>query len=365
MGFSAQVVRADGEDGAYLDPPYRQVLGVSPITALDEVILQALPSKSNTAAVIANQSPVKSQGQRGTCSIFSAAAMLEGQLIRAGLVKRADADYSEEFLQYMIVRNKTEEGSGSYWNFSAIQSMGLPEERFLPYIGETWEDVDYSQLSRQRCGAIQDANFLKSCLLGHRDPRIFTAQDAVLRSRNSGLYDPQFADARIQAISNRNRLLSSLSGNAYGVRMIREIKTLLAAGIPLTLDVDFYYGAWNHRKAEEKGIPRDMNAWADGVVGYPAQDTVDRDVSLADPAGHSVLIVGYDDTASITTRQLMKDGSTQTLVYQGVYYFKNSWGSDSFGKNFKIDRVNYPGYGVLPQQYAHEFGGFYQFKLGY
>jgi C1A family cysteine protease len=89
---------------------------------------------------------------------------------------------------------------------------------------------------------------------------------------------------------------------------------------------------------------------------------VDRQMSKTKPTGHSVLLVGYDDNATITTVQKMTDGSERSFTYRGVFYFKNSWGTDSLGAGFTIDGQRVPGYGVITQQYAFEFGEFFSLR---
>jgi hypothetical protein len=48
---------------------------------------------------------------------------------------------------------------------------------------------------------------------------------------------------------------------------------------------------------------------------------------------------------------------------KGVYYFKNSWGASTWGKEFEIDGKNYPGYGMILQVHAHSHGQFYRLSL--
>jgi hypothetical protein len=109
----------------------------------------------------------------------------------------------------------------------------------------------------------------------------------------------------------------------------------------------------------ELGIERNNEHWSQGLIGYPEQGSVDRRASREDPAGHSVLLVGYNDEESITVESKMEDGSTQTFTYKGVYYFKNSWGTGSFGTQTTIEGRVLPGYGKITQKYSHDFGGFY------
>src|SRR5262249_30002784 len=139
----------------------------------------------------------------------------------------------------------------------------------------------------------------KSCLLGHRDPRLLTARENELTDPRSPLFDREFLAIREEATQSKARFLAAGAAGTFFVGTTDQIKAQLRSGVPLTLDIDFYYGAWNHRKAEELGIGRDLNGWAHGIVGYPEVGSLDRAKSQADPAGHSVLIVGYDDSVTI------------------------------------------------------------------
>jgi C1A family cysteine protease len=75
-----------------------------------------------------------------------------------------------------------------------------------------------------------------------------------------------------------------------------------------------------------------------------------------------VLIVGYDDSVTYTHTVRMTDGGSKTFTHTGVYYFKNSWGTD-WGSNFSIKGHWHAGYGMITQDYANEFGQFFTFGL--
>jgi C1A family cysteine protease len=57
---------------------------------------------------------VKKQGKRGTCSIFTTVALVESHLKRKSLLNGMNSNnyeefnYSEEWLEYLAMRNKTE-----------------------------------------------------------------------------------------------------------------------------------------------------------------------------------------------------------------------------------------------------------------
>ncbi len=344
------------DDGAFLDPQY-QVRNPPLTRSQSPAGFDALPVRSDVDAVIAQMTPVKAQASRGTCSIFSAVALLEGSLVRE-FQAPLSTDLSEEWLEYLITRETGMEGSWSYRNFEKLRDLGAPREDKLPYIGETWSEVIAGTLSEVRCGLLSGFS-LTTCLLGHRNGKLLTASDADLLNPASSLYDPEFQLARAEAAQARD-LYTHKIGNSFSVGTESSIKALLNRGIPLTWDADFYYGAWNHRKAESLSIPRNLNHWAKGIVGYPAPGSMDRRMSPTDPAGHSIVIVGYDDALEVTVPTLMADGTTKNFTYTGVYYFKNSWGVDNFGTDTVINGVVRPGYGMVTQKYAHEFGSFYK-----
>lgn len=349
------------DEGVFLDPKYSNL--VPPKKAplfIDQQLRSDLPEKSPTALVIAKQTPVKSQEARGTCSIFSATAFVESQLIEKRNYAN-DLDLSEQWLEYVKASILGIEGSDSWSNFEYLRKYGITYEASMPYIGETWDSLEYSTQSNDRCSPVPE-ELLKKCLIGHKDPRLLNLPDETLSNPKFALYDPFFLAARSLAFGVRDRDLL-FSSTQYRVSNVTEIKKKLAQGESMILDVDFFYGAWNHRKAEEFGMTRNHEHWEQGVVGYPERNSLDRVAAQKSPAGHSIVIVGYDDTKEVTVTQPLKGGTLITKTYKGVYYFKNSWGTYSFGSGFSLDEVSYPGYGMITQDYAHEFGSFYQFTL--
>jgi hypothetical protein len=359
------------EDGSYLDPKYENIqrpVRLSELSPELRRILEGLkdtqtllPRRSPVLELIERQTPVRSQAARGTCSIFSAIALLESELVRRRDLER-NLDLSEEWLQYIISHTKTTDGSSSYSNFSAISRLGAIEEQWMPYIGETWESAEYSELSKKRCGHLSD-RLLKSCLISHRDPRLMSMTDAQLLDEKSGiLYDPEFQKARSRSREFKDSVIGKIASGSL-ILSVEDAKRLLHKGTAITLDLDFYYGAWNHRGGEKLGITRNMDHWSRGIVGYPEPGSLDRLKSPTDPAGHSVLVVGYDDDFVVESRVQMEDGSIKEFRYRGVYFIKNSWGAGNFGIKTEIEGRSVPGYGIITQKYAEEFGGFYRLEL--
>lgn len=347
-------------DHAYLDRPYENL-----IHPVDDSAHNKGLSHSDTVAAIGFQSPVKSQGSRGTCSIFSATAMVEAMVnIRAKNGVKPDLNLSEEWLEFLAISssNATTDGSYGAKNFSLIHKYGMTSEDKLSYISESWEDGGLWGLASERCGHLEGAK-LKTCKLSHFDPALFWLTDEALsQSELSGA--DEILKNKKEATKFRKKYLTPGS-KMYQVYGVSEVKARLQAGIPLELGLDFFYGAWNHRKANDLSIGRDLSQWEEGIVGYPEVGSVDYAQSRLSKnrAGHSILVVGYDDNKIVVTKVKMQDGSTKEFTYKGVYYFKNSWGTDSFGAEFSVDDKNFPGYGMITQKYAHQYGSFNNFEL--
>lgn len=362
---------AQSLDNAPLDPPYPRPPASQIRKASPRQVFEARfqPLKSDTTGMISKQSPVQSQQSRGTCSIFSATALLESLLIIKGVaLEDPQFGLSEEWLEYVIQRGRTSGGSSSPANMSTLIESGSPEEDKMPYIGMEWKSVNDDPRALERCGKVPSFK-LASCLLAHRSPDLFMASDSVLLDRNSPLFDPEFQAARADAtLFQKEQMLQAQAENYFDSVRVKE---LLAKGVPVLLDVDFYYGAWNHRKAaslcHSNGtcVGRDMNLWSQGVVTYPETNSLDRRLSTegANRAGHSVLIVGYDDTKEVTYSYVDTSGAKQTKTRKGVFYFKNSWGADSFGVSFELDGQTHSGYGLILQDYADEYGTYHTMSL--
>jgi hypothetical protein len=319
------------------------------------------PSRSDVLSAIHNQSPVRDQSGRGTCSIFSATAALEGLLVRGGYAAPG-VNLSEEWLQYLTTQSQSSEGSTSANNFMLLREWGQPLEKSLPYGGQTWTSKS-SGLALRRCGYLKRGPKLRACLTSHRNPDLLKMNDEELLNPNEVYYDPEFVVARKEALMARDAYLSRANAHDGIVTTVSEIHQLLAAGIPLTLDIDFFWGAWNYPGSAEKGILRSKEYWENGTITYPEKGSVDRRYSKKHPESHSVVVVGYDDDVEVTYTMSMRNGKRQIFTRKGVYYFKNSWGTDTWGKNFQVNGQSFPGYGMILQDNAHEFGEFYHLDL--
>ncbi len=357
------------DDGAYLDAPYFRGFPSTfkKIELAKDPAGDSVPMVSPIRAVIAKQSKVRSQANRGTCSIFASTALFESMLAiqYPQQFSVQSLDLSEEWLEYLVVRTKQEDGASSYENFQMISKYGMPTEPTFPYIGETWKTVESSPLAKLRCGSITEATTQTSCLLAHRNPSLLFATNAQLSEAGTPLFDKEFAKARSEARALKSKFLTQMNPGPVTLHSETLIKKTLAAGTPITLDLDFYYGAWNHRRGTEFGLVRKMDEWSKGIVTYPEPGSLDLEKSREEDfsAGHSIVLVGYDDQLAIDTKIQMSDGTFKTITLKGFYFFKNSWGTENFGVKFTLNGEVIPGYGMISQKYAHEYGSFHKMVL--
>ena len=315
-----------------------------------------LPLKTDTHSQIKLHTNVKSQKSRGTCTMFSTIGFIEHLLIKQRGYP-SDIDLSEEWMEYIIMTKKTTEGSSTSKNFRSVLKNGFVSELTLPYIGQRWRELSTLDRSSERCSHLS-SNQLESCLLGHRDPRLLTMNESEVMS-----LDAEFLPIKSEATRNTTVINDLIkSKKSYRLKKLSQVKTLLAEGNSLIMGTKLYYGAWNHSKTDKLNIQKRVKArWYEGIVAYPESGSVDRRISFEQGGGHSLIIVGYDDEVVIENKMLMEDGTWKEFSYKGVYYFKNSWGVRGSGKRFVLDGVTYPGYGMITQKYAHEFGTFFNF----
>src|SRR5690606_7304248 len=87
------------------------------------------------------QSPVKSQGSRGTCSIFAATAIVENLYLKAGMPP-AEVDFSEQYMQWSVKNQvgafRNSEGSNVDSNLQAVVRYGGIKEAAWPYESFPW-----------------------------------------------------------------------------------------------------------------------------------------------------------------------------------------------------------------------------------
>jgi len=313
-------------DWAPLDPPYSHITpprnDVGPQNTLHT--WGAPITAQDFKKLIQLQTPVKNQGQRGLCSVFSAMGILESLFKRQ---TKQEFDFSENYLAYIVesqVKKETGKGIRAPENFEAIRYPGVIEESLWPYESEDWNSKNlsliswiYAYFTCSFTGTRQDI-----CMSSHRDPE----------------NDPFVSSAK--AFSEKYQLSKFVTEE---VDAVSEIQELLLEQKPLLLEMDFFYGAWNHSRMKEYGLGNpDTQKWSKGEVGVPSQE--DKDNFQKHPMGHSVIVVGFD-------------------AEKAVYFFKNSWGNTGFGsRSDLLGARTTPGFGTIPFEYAHTHGMFYQVK---
>ncbi|MBA2663420.1 MAG: proprotein convertase P-domain-containing protein [Bradymonadaceae bacterium] len=272
--------------------------------------------------LVASQSSVKSQGSRGVCSIFSTVALMEHLYILEG--STPNPDFSEQYLQWSVkfevnqFRNTS--GSNANYNIEAINRFGIPKEGGWPYETFAW-------------GSTQDAR-----CTGEEDKRPTECHTNGVPPQ-SALDSEKFTLPRGRWVSTRTRDLKAF--------MHSKRQAVIVGGT-------FFYQAWNHRASE---LPTNQEYWREGYVLYPSAE--DKTKSLAKRAGHSILIVGWDDELEVQSLdgqgKKVVDAQGNPVMEKGFFIFKNSWGTGSFGVNNKHG----DGYGYISYKYIEEFKSAY------
>jgi hypothetical protein len=264
------------------------------------------------------QSPVKSQGKRGVCSIFSTVALMEHLYIAAGA---DEPDFSEQYLQWSVKFEVSSfpdsSGSNAFFNLRAINEFGIPVEDAWPYEEEQWNELD--------------------------DPECAEAnEDKPTRCYTNGAPPASALEAEKFHLPPGRFINSSRASIMDHIRV---------SGTGVVVGLDFFYQAWNHRKST---LPRNLDNWDAGIVLYPNAEDVE--VSHEQRAGHSILLVGWDQDLEIPLRdaegEIVVNEAGEPVTEKGFFIFKNSWGTAGFG----IDNPHGAGYGFISMRYVEEHG---------
>jgi len=275
-----------------------------------------------TFDLIATQSPVKSQGSRGVCSIFATVALMEHLYIKEGTIR--NPDFSEQFLQWSVKKEvgafTNTEGSSARENLQAISRYGIVEESAWPYQSRPWSSMD-----DPRCTGEEETRPVE-CFTNGNPPE--SAMSATRFKLPPGRY-----------VNSKTRSIKAfLTENQAGV----------IAGMT------FFYQAWNHRGST---LPVNSSYWSEGYVTYP--NDKDKEESLKKRAGHAILIIGWDDSLEVPMRDgdgnIIKDANGNPMTEKGFFLFKNSWGTSGFGIRNKFGA----GYGWLSYRYVEEYATVY------
>jgi hypothetical protein len=272
------------------------------------------PEKFDLTSV---QSPVRSQGSRGVCSIFAAVALMEHLYKAEG--SSGAKDFSEQYLQWSVKEQvkgfPDSEGSGAFHNLKAISDFGIVEETAWPYESQRWGVAN--------------------------DPACTSGDDGLPTRCYTNGAPPAAAVSATKWKLPPGRYLSS-STTTLKAHMASKKTAVVVGGT-------FFYQSWNHRRS---ALPVNSDYWRKGYVLSPNAGDVAE--SRKNPAGHEILVVGWDDTLSVQKvdkeGKLMVDASGRPMMETGFFLFKNSWGTGSFG----VNNPKGDGYGWLSYKYVKD-----------
>jgi hypothetical protein len=261
------------------------------------------------------QTPVRNQGRRGTCSIFSTVALMEHLYLVEGTI--TNPNFAEQYLQwstkFQLGRFTHTAGSTAQANLEAINRFGIPEDHFWRYETNQWDEtID---------PACEGDRMPTRCYTNGEPPEEAIAAQKFFLPRSSWLH-PQDVKAHM-----------FFNGQAVEAAM------------------DVYYQAWGHGLSN---LTLNQDYRARGVVFTPNQEDI-RD-SLENRAGHSVILVGWDDDLELprmdASGEPLVDSSGNVVMDRGFYIMKNSWGTGPWGAQNEYGA----GYGLISQDYIHQHG---------
>lgn len=264
------------------------------------------------------QSPVQSQGKRGVCSIFSTVGLMEHLYIKAGMEA---PDFSEQYLQWSakfeVNSFPNTSGSNAFYNLQAINRFGIPAEEAWPYEINQWNEFNDEECEKD------NEDKPTRCYTNGAPP------EEALTAEKFHLPAGRWLNSRRASIMDHIRV------NETGV----------------IVGLDFFYQSWNHRKST---LPRNLDSWDQGIVLAPNDEDVTA--SHEQRAGHSIVIVGWDQDQSFPRRdaegEVVVDSNGDVVMETGFWIFKNSWGQEGFG----IENPHGAGYGWLSMEYVDEHG---------
>jgi subtilisin-like proprotein convertase family protein len=273
---------------------------------------QVLPAQFD---LVDTQSPVKSQGSRGVCSIFGSVALMEHLYISEGTL--ADPDFSEQFLQWSAKNEvgafPNTSGSNARSNIQALSRFGTVVEMDWAYESSPWGEDDDAE-----------------CTGDGQPTKCYTNGEPPA----GALMAERWTIPRGRWINN--------SAESIKAHMFNSQTAVQAGG-------DFFYQAWGHGGSR---IPRYRGYRDDGYVLAPNQ--ADIDSSNEHPAGHSYLLVGWDDELEVQAvdgdGELAVDESGEPIMQKGFFLFKNSWGT-----GWATNNPFGAGYGWIAYGYVEEY----------
>ena len=280
---------------------------------------ERLPARFDLLSI---QSPVRNQGRRGTCTIFSTTALMESLYIQEGTVM--NPDFSEQFLQWSTkteLRRFTDgEGSNNEVNLQAISRFGVVREQDWPYETAAWGPANDPM-----CTGEEEMRPTRCFTNGEPPATALMAQRFTLPA---GRWINSRASS-IQSYMVNNRL-------------------------PVVVSGTFFYQAWSHGGSM---LPTSAENKRRGIVQYPSAE--DQTDSRMRPAGHGILLVGFDNEMRAQRVNAMGqpevDAMGQPVYDVGFYLFKNSWNNTWATEQVPGTTEHPGGFGWISQRYVAEF----------
>jgi len=262
------------------------------------------------------QSPVRSQGSRGTCTIFATIGLMESLYISEGTL--TDPDFSEQYLQWSVKEEvrafRNTAGSNPSYNLQAINRFGIVEESVWPYESQQW---------------------------GASDDEACTGDDQPTRCYTNGA-PPEAAMSAMRFHLPRGRWINPSARSLQG--------HMLSTRTPVVVSGDFFYQAWNHGRSN---LTTNSEYKRHGYVLSPNEADIE-DSSGDRRAGHGFVLVGWDDELQVARvdgeGNEVTDEEGNVVMETGFFLFKNSWGTGSFG----VENPHGAGYGWISYRYVED-----------
>lgn len=280
---------------------------------------ETLPARYDLLAI---QTPARNQGRRGTCTIFSTTALMESLYMREGTI--ANPDFSEQFLQWSTkteLRRFTDgEGSNNEANLQAIARFGTVLESDWAYESAAW-----GASNDPMCVGEEEMRPTRCFTNGEPPASALMAQRYTLPA---GRWMNSSADS-IRSYMVNNQL-------------------------PVVVSGTFFYQSWSHGGSM---LPVSQENKRRGIVQYPSAE--DQTDSRMRPAGHGILLVGFDADMRVQRINGMGQPEVNAMgepVYDtGFFMFKNSWNNTWATEQVPGTTEHPGGFGWISFRYVREF----------
>lgn len=272
--------------------------------------------------LLSQQTPVRNQGSRGSCSFFSTIALVEQTYVRDGLAR--NPDFSEQYAVWLLkgkVGLATDRDSS--WpgdNLEQFAAYGLVDEALWPYSPTGWGQSDDP-----------------ACVgpIAMQPVRCRTQGEPSAEALAAPVY-------KIPGFKHVNPERTTVKTYLY------EQKAALVLSLPV------HYQAWNFWGGP---LPISSDLYSRGIVTYPNDEDRAHYDSLGEAkSSHAMLLVGWDEELAVPARNArgepVLDDMGQPVMEEGFYILKNSWGTSTMGSTSPVA----PGYLMISMRYVEANG---------